>query len=79
MQIFLGVGKNGGVLAVAGDDPSCKSSTLPSQSEPALFDAMMPIFLSWKCSRNFRLGKICVRNVKVFWIMVWFQNCYRYC
>ena len=27
---FLGVGKNGGVLAVAGDDPSCKSSTLPS-------------------------------------------------
>ena len=35
---FLGVGKMG-VLAVAGDDPSCKSSTLPSQSEPALFDA----------------------------------------
>ncbi len=41
---FLGVDKNGGVLCVAGDDPSCKSSTLPSQSEPALFDAMMPIF-----------------------------------
>ena len=38
---FLGVGKNGGVLAVAGDDPSCKSSTLPSQSEPALFDACL--------------------------------------
>ncbi len=41
---FLGVGKNGGVLCVAGDDPYSKSSTLPSQSEPALFDAMMPIF-----------------------------------
>ena len=40
---FLGVGKNGGVLAVAGDDPSCKSSTLPSQSEPALFLSLIHI------------------------------------
>ncbi len=31
---LAGVGKNGGVLALAGDDPSCKSSTIPSQSEP---------------------------------------------
>jgi indolepyruvate ferredoxin oxidoreductase len=32
---FAGVGKHGGVLCVAGDDPSSKSSTLPSQSELA--------------------------------------------
>ncbi len=33
----------GGVLAVAGDDHACKSSTLPSQSEFALMDAEMPV------------------------------------
>src|SRR6266404_582644 len=34
---YTGIAKNGGILAVAGDDPSCKSSSLPSQSEPLLF------------------------------------------
>ena len=33
----------GGVLAIAGDDHNCKSSTLPHQSEFAFIDAMMPI------------------------------------
>ncbi len=33
----------GGVLAIAGDDHNCKSSTLPHQSEYAFIDAMMPI------------------------------------
>ena len=54
---FMGVGKNGGVLAVAGDDPSCKSSTLPSQSEPALFDAMMPIFYPGNVQEILDLGR----------------------
>ena len=40
---LAGVGQHGGVLALAGDDPSCKSSTIPSHSEVALFDALMPI------------------------------------
>ena len=39
---YAGVGKNGGVLALAGDDPRLKSSTLPSHSEVALYDALMP-------------------------------------
>ncbi len=39
---YAGVGKNGGVLALAGDDPVSKSSTLPSHSEVALYDALMP-------------------------------------
>jgi indolepyruvate ferredoxin oxidoreductase len=38
-----GVGRNGGVLAVAGDDPSAKSSTVASASEFALLDAGMPV------------------------------------
>ena len=40
---FAGVGRHGGVLAVAGDDPISKSSTLPTHSEVALYDARMPI------------------------------------
>jgi indolepyruvate ferredoxin oxidoreductase len=39
---YAGVGKNGGVLALAGDDPVSKSSTLPSHSEVALWDALIP-------------------------------------
>jgi indolepyruvate ferredoxin oxidoreductase len=33
----------GGVLVVAGDDHTCKSSSLPHQSEYAFIDAMMPV------------------------------------
>ncbi len=39
---YTGIGKNGGVLAIVGDDPSCKSSSLASQSEPMLFHVGMP-------------------------------------
>jgi indolepyruvate ferredoxin oxidoreductase len=37
-----GSSRLGGVVAVAGDDPMCKSSTLPSQSEYAFIDAEIP-------------------------------------
>jgi indolepyruvate ferredoxin oxidoreductase len=39
---YTGIGKNGGVLAIVGDDPSCKSSSLTSQSEPMLFHVGIP-------------------------------------
>ncbi len=39
---YTGIQKNGGVLAIVGDDPSCKSSSLCSQSEPMLFHVGMP-------------------------------------
>ncbi len=38
-----GCSKFGGVLAIAGDDHGCKSSTLPSQSEYSFMDARMPV------------------------------------
>jgi indolepyruvate ferredoxin oxidoreductase len=38
-----GTSRYGGVLAIAGDDPACKSSTLPSQSDYAFMDAMIPV------------------------------------
>ncbi len=40
---FAGTWAKGGVLAVAGDDHACKSSTLPSQSEFAFQDFEMPV------------------------------------
>ncbi|MEM7114644.1 MAG: indolepyruvate ferredoxin oxidoreductase family protein [Chloroflexota bacterium] len=40
---LAGVQHTGGVLAIAGDDPFCKSSTIPSHSEVALYDAQMPV------------------------------------
>ncbi len=40
---FAGTWARGGVLAVAGDDHNCKSSTLPSQSEFAFMDFEMPV------------------------------------
>ena len=38
-----GTAPHGGVLVLAGDDHTCKSSTLAHQSEFALIDAMIPI------------------------------------
>ena len=40
---LAGTSPSGGVLVLAGDDPGCKSSTVPSQSEYALIDAQIPI------------------------------------
>ncbi|MDE1153892.1 MAG: indolepyruvate ferredoxin oxidoreductase family protein [Micavibrio sp.] len=38
-----GSSKHGGVLALAGDDHACKSSTFPHQSEQAFMHAMIPV------------------------------------
>ncbi len=40
---FAGVGRYGGVLAVAGDDPVSKSSTLPTHTEVTFYDALFPV------------------------------------
>ncbi len=38
-----GTSKHGGVLALAGDDHACKSSTFPHQSEHAFIHCMIPV------------------------------------
>src|SRR5690554_73543 len=38
-----GTSRRGGVLVAAGDDHTCKSSSLPHQSEFAFIDAMIPV------------------------------------
>lgn len=54
---FSGVSKYGGVLACAGDDPECKSSTIPSASEIALYDAGMPVLYPADVADVLRLGR----------------------
>jgi indolepyruvate ferredoxin oxidoreductase len=41
---FAGTHPNGGAIALVGDDPSCKSSTLPSAGEATLASLHMPTF-----------------------------------
>ena len=53
---YAGVAKNGGVLALAGDDPISKSSTLPSHSEVALYDALMPTIFPGNVQEILDLG-----------------------
>ena len=38
-----GIGRNGGVLAIAGDDPHATSSMIPSDSNQAFYDFQMPV------------------------------------
>ena len=55
---LTGIGRYGAVLALAGDDPSCKSSTIPSHSEVALYDAMMPILYPGNVQEILDLGRL---------------------
>ena len=41
--VFAGTSMHGGVVAVVGDDPAAKSSTLPSSSDATMVDLHMPI------------------------------------
>lgn len=41
--VFAGTAAKGGVVAVVGDDPSAKSSTLPSSSDATMVDLHMPL------------------------------------
>lgn len=41
---YLGTSKNGAALVLGGDDPACKSSTIPSDSVVALYDVNFPTF-----------------------------------
>ena len=53
---FVGVSRTGGGLAVVGDDPGCKSSTIPSASEPMLASLQMPVFFPGSVQEVLDLG-----------------------
>src|SRR5829696_1003893 len=53
---FVGVSRTGGGLAVVGDDPGCKSSTIPSASESLLAGLQMPVFFPGNVQEVLDLG-----------------------
>ncbi|MCZ6821927.1 MAG: 2-oxoacid ferredoxin oxidoreductase, partial [Deltaproteobacteria bacterium] len=53
---FIGTARFGGALAVVGDDPCCKSSSLPSHSEHAFAHAMVPLLAPADASEVLALG-----------------------
>ncbi len=54
--VFAGASPLGGALAVVGDDPAAKSSTLPSSSDTALIDLRMPILYPGTVAEIIELG-----------------------
>ena len=55
---FAGVGRHGGVLALGGDDPLSKSSTIPSHSEVAFYDALFPVLFPGTIQEILDLGRL---------------------
>src|SRR4051794_18987827 len=53
---FAGTHPHGGALALVGDDPSCKSSTLPSAAEATLAALNMPTFYPGNLQEVLDLG-----------------------
>ncbi|MGF1597641.1 MAG: indolepyruvate ferredoxin oxidoreductase family protein [Acidimicrobiales bacterium] len=54
--VFAGSSARGGAVVVVGDDPACKSSTMPSSSDATLVDLHMPIFYPGNAAECLELG-----------------------
>jgi len=54
---YVGTDPRGGVLALCGDDPACKSSTIPSASEPLLAALQVPVLAPGSVQELLDLGR----------------------
>lgn len=55
--VFAGTSRYGGAVALVGDDPAAKSSTLPSSSDATLLDLHMPILYPGDVQEALDLGR----------------------
>ncbi len=55
---YAGVGRYGGVLALGGDDPFSKSSTLPTHTEVSFYDAFFPVLFPGTVQEVLDLGRL---------------------
>ncbi|WP_156753972.1 DUF6537 domain-containing protein [Actinokineospora pegani] len=55
---WMGTAERGGVLAVVGDDPASRSSSLPSASAMALAESYLPVLAPADVADVLRLGRI---------------------
>ncbi len=58
--VFAGTSTLGGVVALVGDDPNAKSSTLPSSSAGLLSDMHMPVLYPGDPGEALDLGRHCI-------------------
>jgi len=54
---FAGTSRHGGAIALVGDDPAAKSSTLPSSSDATIYDLHMPLFYPGDVQEIVDLGR----------------------
>ena len=68
--VFAGTARHGGVMAVVGDDPGAKSSTLPSSSDATLMDLHMPILFPGDVQEALELGRhaIALSRASGIWV-----------
>ena len=55
--VFAGTARHGGVVALVGDDPGAKSSTLPSSSGATLVDLNIPVLFPGDVQEAVELGR----------------------
>ncbi len=55
--VFAGTSRYGGAVALVGDDPGAKSSTLPTSSDATIYDLHMPLFYPGDVQEVVDLGR----------------------
>lgn len=68
--VFTGTSPKGGAVAIVGDDPAAKSSTLPSSSDATLVDLHLPILYPGDVSQALDLGRhaIALSRASGLWV-----------
>ncbi len=60
-----GTSAHGGVLAIAGDDHTCKSSSIPHQSDHAFISALMPMLYPSSVHEFLELGLLGIAMTRI--------------